>query len=455
MAIIIISILLVGAALIVSENFTNVNKSAVAVFSAAIAWVLYICYGYDFVDARYHDAYLSFLDGAPGSSMMVKEFIASNIFIKYVGRAAEIVLFLLATMTIVEILVNNGCFDFFADFMKTKRRWRLLWITAILTFIVSANLDNLSTMIIMIVVMHKIVANRLQRMILSSVILISANCGGALTVIGDPTGLLLWNTCHVTATNYSLSLLMPILCAWLIPVYLLGRMLPDHIDIESYVMPYRGDATNLNTVQRLIMLLVGIGGLWFIPTFHNITRLSPFLGALCVLAVLWVVNEFFNRTLLRAEDNIQRRIPRVLQYGVLQMIMYVMGLLLALGVVVETGFTDIVSSFFYNNINNVWIDGVLAGSISVFVDNILTSFTFITINPPSGVADYAQNGIYWKIIAYTTATAGNIFLIGSIGGLALKKTENLRLGWYFRNVGVKCLIGCVVGYIVMILINIL
>ena len=122
--------------------------------------------------------------------------------------------------------------------------------------------------------------------------MIAANCGGVLTVIGDPEGLVLWNMGAVTATSYSASLALPCLIAWILPTWWIGRSLPERMEVDSVVMPYRGDDTNLNVWQRLLMLVVGIGGLWFIPTFHNITKLSPFLGALCVLSIVWVVNEY-------------------------------------------------------------------------------------------------------------------------------------------------------------------
>lgn len=153
----------------------------------------------------------------------------------------------------------------------------------------------------MLTIMHGIIPSRRQRMFYGSAILLSANCGGALTVIGNPEGLVLWNGGAVTATSYSMSLLLPCLATWLVPTYLISRSLPERVDTEWIVMPYRGDDTRLNVWQRLLMLFVGIGGLWFIPTFHNISKLSPFLGALCVLSVLWIVNEIFNRKLMNMD----------------------------------------------------------------------------------------------------------------------------------------------------------
>lgn len=457
MTLIIVAIFLVCCILIATEKFTNVNKSAVAIFAGTVGWVLYICWGTDFVMHEHEGEYTDFLNGAVATSVAVKHYIAENIFLKYVGKAAEIVLFLLSTMTIVEILLNNGCFDFLTPWIRTRKSRKLLWMLSSCTFILSANLDNLTTASIMLVVMHALVPNRRQRFIYGSSVVIAANAGGALTVIGDPAGLWLWNSGAVTASNFSMSLLLPCLVAWGLPTYLLGRELPERIDIDWRPMPYRGDDTNLNAWQRVLMLIVGIGGLWFIPTFHNITKLSPFLGALCVLSVLWVVNEIFNRKLMNVDKMVERKMPRSLQYGVQQMILYVMGFMLAVGVVQETGAVHWLAEAIDAHVHNCWILGIVAGLISSMLDNFAASLSFFSLYPVAESAAggygeaFLQNGIYWKIIAYSTALAGNIVAIGSMSGVALLKMERMRITWYMAHVGWKAAAGWMAGLAVMAL----
>ena len=457
MTLIIVAIFLVCCILIATEKFTNVNKSAVAIFAGTVGWVLYICWGTDFVMHEHEGEYTDFLNGAVATSVAVKHYIAENIFLKYVGKAAEIVLFLLSTMTIVEILLNNGCFDFLTPWIRTRNSRKLLWMLSSCTFILSANLDNLTTASIMLVVMHALVPNRRQRFIYGGSVVIAANAGGALTVIGDPAGLWLWNSGAVTASNFSMSLLLPCLVAWGLPTYLLGRELPERIDIDWRPMPYRGDDTNLNAWQRVLMLIVGIGGLWFIPTFHNITKLSPFLGALCVLSVLWVVNEIFNRKLMNVDKMVERKMPRSLQYGVQQMILYVMGFMLAVGVVQETGAVHWLAEAIDAHVHNCWILGIVAGLISSMLDNFAASLSFFSLYPVAESAAggygeaFLQNGIYWKIIAYSTALAGNIVAIGSMSGVALLKMERMRITWYMAHVGWKAAAGWMAGLAVMAL----
>ena len=454
MTLIIVAILLVSFVLIATEQLTNINKAAVAMFAGTLGWVLYICYGTDFVMREHQGDYVDFLNGAVATSTAVKHYIAQNIFLKYVGTAAELVLFLLATMTIVEILNNNGCFDFLTPMVRTRKSRRMLWSVSALTFFISANLDNLTTTALMLVVVHNLLSGRRLRIIYGSAVVVAANAGGALTVIGDPTGVFLWNTGAVTASNFSMTLLIPCILAWAIPTWLLGRSLPERVDIAWKPLPYRGDDTNLNVWQRMLMLFVGIGGLWFIPTFHNITKLSPFLGALCVLSVLWIVNEIFNHRLFNVEKMIERRIPRVLQYGVLQMMLFVMGLMLAVGVVEETGAVRWLARQCDMYVHNVWVMGVIAGGVSSVLDNFATALSFCSLyhvadDGMAGQGAYAAafttNGIYWKVMAYCSAIAGNVLAVGSMSGVALLKMERIPVMWYVRNVAPKALLGAFVG----------
>lgn len=461
MTLIIVFMLIMGYLLIATGHLTGVNKAAIAMFIGTVGWVVYICWGTDYVTDMHPDDYLAFLNGAEPTSDAVKYFIHDNVFLYYVGRAASIVMFLLATMSIIEILNNNGCFDFIQKWIRTRNSKRLLWTITFVTFVISANLDNLTTATMMLVIMHGIVQNRRQRMLIGSAIVIAANCGGCFTVIGDPTGLLLWGDGAVTATYFSSYMALPAILAWVIPTIFINRALPERLDTQWSPLPYRGDDTNLSPWQRVVMLFVGIGGLWFIPTFHNITKLSPFLGALCVLSVLWVVNEAFNHKLMNADQMSQRFIPRALQYGSLQQILFVMGIMLGMGVVTETGVFPDVARWMDDTIHNVWILGVVSGFLSAVVDTFTIAISDISLYPvveaarleqaadAAYLSQFTRNGSYWMIVAYTTAVGGCLLSVGSVSGLALMKMEHLRLGWYLRNLTLKVLAGWVVGLVVL------
>lgn len=462
MTLIIVFMLLAAYLLIATGHLTGVNKAAIAVFIGTVGWVVYICWGADFVMAQHPHEYLNFLEGNEPSSIAVKQFIYNEVFLNYVGRAANIVIFLLATMSIVEILNNNGCFDFIQEWIKTRNSKRLLWTITLATFVISANLDNLTTATMMLVIMRSIVQNRRQRMLIGAAIVIAANCGGCFTVIGDPMGLLLWGKGAISATNFSAYLVLPAILAWIIPTILINRELPDKLDTQWSPMPYRGDDTNLNRWQRILMLFVGIGGLWFTPTFHNITQLPPFLGALCVLSVLWVVNEAFNRKLMDADQmSERRRMPQALRYGAIQQLLFVMGIMLGMGVVIETGVFGDVSAWIDFNIHNVWILGIVSGLMSSIVDTFTIAVSDVSLYPviearqigmwvdSDYLMNFVHNGAYWKIVAYATAVGGCLLSVGSISGIALMKMEHVRLGWYLRNISLKMLIGCVIGMAVL------
>ncbi len=445
---IIIGILLLGYVLIATEHVTHVNKAAVAVFVCTVSWVLYICYGADFVMSEHAGEYASFLQGASHSSIRVKEFIASSIFLKYVGRACEVVLFLMTTQKIVEILDRNECFDFITHRLSTRHSRRLLWLLSFTTVLISANLDNFTTAVMMLVVMRKLVASRSQRLYYGGAIVVAANCGGALTVIGSPTGLMLWNNGLVTASQYFLSVVLPVAVAWALSTWWIGRSLPEHVESGERPMGYRGDDNVLSGWQRAVMLALGIGGLWFVPTFHNITKLSPFLGTLCVLGVIWVVNEVWNRHLLSIDSMSERRVPKALVYGSSQVVYFALGMMMALAVVKETGVAGECWTWLTTMGISETIVAVASGVVSSVLDNFATASTFIILNPSTTV-----NSDYWCLVAYMTSVGGNTLAFGSMAGVALMKAEKVRSTWYLSHIGWKATAATIAGMAVMLVMN--
>lgn len=462
MTLIIVLLLLFSYMLIGTSHITNVNKAAIAMFVGAVSWVLYICFGTDFVMAQHPHEFLEYLAINEAIGGDVKDFIYNNIFLNYVGKAASIVLFLLATMTIVEILNNNGCFDFVTDWVRTRSSKRFIWIMTIVTFVVSANLDNLTTTAMMLVIMHNIVQNRKQRMLIGCAIVLAANTGGCFTVIGEPTGVAMWGDGLVTATNFSAYLALPAIIAFAVPTFLIGRELPERLDVAWSVSTFRGDDTYLSRFQRIFMFIIGIGGLWFIPTFHSLTNLSPFLGALCVLAVLWVVHEIFSRRQMDADLMVaQKRMPLSIQYGSIQQILFVMGIMLGLGVVKETGVFNEVSKWLDYNIHNVWVLGAINALASSVVDSFTVAMTNLSMyNIVEGfhldlwvdseyMANFVQNGAYWKILAFSTAVGGCLLGFANPSGIALMKMEHIKVSWYIKNCTLKVLAGWLAGFFIL------
>lgn len=449
MTLIIVLMFIAAYLLIATGHLTGVNKAAIAMFLGTAGWVVYVCYGTDFVMRQHPVDYLEYLAGRPADSETVKYFICDNVFFSYVGKAASIVLFLMATMSIIELLNNNGCFDFISEWIRTRNSKRLLWTITLATFVISANLDNLTTTTMMLVIMNNVLQSGRQRMLVGSAIVLAATCGGCFTVIGDPVGLILWGDGMVTASHFSAYMLLPALVAWIVPTMLINRQLPDRLDTQWAAAPYRGDDTRLNRWQRLVMLFVGIGGLWFIPTFHNITKLSPFLGALCVLSVLWVVNEAFNRRLMNADQMAQRRVPRALQYGTIQQMLFVMGIMMGMGVMRETGVLEDIGLWLADTFHSSWLLGIGAGVLSAAVDSFTVGVTNIMLYPLEESGETAVNGAYWMIMAFSTAVGGCLLCAGSFSGVALMRMEHVRLGWYLRHMTAKVAVGWLLGLAVL------
>ena len=455
MTILITAILIVSLLFIATERQTHINKAAVAVFACTLGWVLYISFGADFVESRHMEGYQSFLAGIQPNSVVVKQYIAKHIFLPYLGQAASIALFLLATMSIVNILHTNGCFDFLALWIRTKNSRLLLWKLTAFTFLISANLDNISAIVLMLTVTNIILPRTKDRKLYGSMVLLAVIFGGALTVIGDPVGLLLWNKGAITASNYTLAMALPCFIAWALPTFIVSMRLPENVDIERPSLPYRGDDTNLKVWQRFIMFLVGIGGLWFIPTFTAITQLPPFLGALCTLSLLWIVNEVFNHTLF---NNQKRRIsyddtPQKMQYNSIQQILYIIGVMLAVAVVTETGAMHWFAEQIDTLIGNIWIIGGITALISTILDSFASCVTMISLHEVSSTLPYySVGGAYWKVLSFGTAVGGSILAIGSISGIVMMQMQSISLKWYFRHITPLTLLSGILAFVALCII---
>jgi len=451
MAVLITAILLIGLLLVATESINKMNKAAVAMLMGVLCWLSYIIGGKDFVMAEHSAEFLTFLSDNPPVATSVKEFIARFVFMPYLLRSAEIALFLLATMSIVEVLGNNGCFDFLPEWLRMRSARRYMWLLAGLTFLLSANLDNLTTTCMMLAVMHTMVSDEKLRMTYGSVIVLAANCGGAFTVIGDVSSLVLWVEGLVTPTRYASMLFLPCLAALVTVLALLSSKLPTRLPLAHTVPPYRGDDTVFTRNQRLLMLFVGIGGLWFIPTFHRLTLLPPFVGALCVLSFIWFINELCNRSLLSSDRMVRKRQPIALQYANIQHILYFIGMTLAFGAISETGVLTLLWDWGAGFLTRIHVQGIVLGllsavfnNLSVLLGNIATysaPVPFVAAAPEM----LTEDGMLWPLLSYTSALGGTLLPIGTLAGYSLMRMEGVTLRWYLRRMTPYVLAGWAVG----------
>lgn len=466
MTIAILCLILFGYVLIAYEHLTHINKATIALFAAVVGWILFMCTGTDFVLKSHGPEFMDFTQGGAFDAETTKEFIASHVFIHYSAALCSIVLFLLATMSIVNVLNANGCFDFITDTVRSKDSRVLLWGMVGFTWLLSINLDNLTTTVLMLMIMRRIVQQTRWRMWIGSAIVIAANCGGATTVIGDPTSLVVWTKGAVTPTDFTAALLLPALVATVIPTALIARVLPSHIDIIRPATHYRGDDSALHIWQKIVMLVVGLGGLWFIPTFHRITLLPPFLGALCVLGVLWVMHEVMNHRRIKTDQPLYVAEERQFQFTTLQTVMYFVGIFMCVALLIETGVMTSISTWCDEWIHNIYIMSVAMGAISAVLDNIALVLTAINIYPvaesagalspaldPAYAQAFLQNGQYWHLIIYSGCVAGCLLPIGNVGGFTLMKAEDVSIAWYTRHIMPKVLLGWGLGLGVYFLVD--
>ncbi len=456
MTIAIVILILLAYVLIASEHLTHINKATTAMFAGVVGWILYMCVGTEFVTRVHGAEFTEFLSGMAYSVESVKTFIAEHVFLRHSAYICSIVLYLLSTMAIVEVLSDNGCFDFISDFLRTRSMRRFLWGIVFITFLLSANLDNLTTVVLMLIIMRRLLANRRQRLYVGAAIVIAACCGGSFTVIGDVTSLMMWTKGTVTPTDFAASMIAPALIATFIPVLLISFELPDTLDINRRHIVFRGDDSAVPLWQRVTMLFIGIGGLWFVPTFHRITHLPPFLGSLCVLGVIWVLNELFNRHSIRTEQPVM--LPgsdRRLQYEVLQVIMFFIGVGLAVSVLVEIGVMNSVGRWLDAYVHDIYVISVFLGVLSAVLDNIclvLSAISIYDVLPTESATSvyqqlFTQNGQYWHLVVLSACMGGCLLPIGSTAGYALLKSEESSMWWYFRHVSGKVLLGWIAALI--------
>ena len=456
MLLLICAIFLLGLVLLATPRLHRLNAAAIAVFLAAMCWVTYMIGADDFLAAHHAEAYRLFLGGDAPTHHSAKLFVATEVFPMYVAVASGVVLFLLSTMNIVEILYNNGCFDFVTHWLRTRSPRRLMWMLAGLTFVLSANLDNLTTAVLMLTLTRTLVATDRLRRIYGFVIVVAVACGGAMTVIGDVTGLTLWSEGLVTPTRYSAALALPCLAALCVTLLLLTPKLPARLDLVSAAGAYRGDDNLLPDWQRLLLLGIGIGGLWFIPTFHRLTQLPPFVGALCVVAVLWVVNELCNRRLMYSDRMSRRRFPTALQYANVQNMLLFTGLILTFGAVRETGALDALSSALAPHGGHMYLSGLVQGALAALVGNVPSLIGGMAVYNTSFFADvvplaYAPDGHFWTWLALCTSLGGALTLGGTVAGIFFERMEKAPLSWYLRHCAPRLIVGSLVAAIVFIL----
>ena len=414
----IVAIFILGYACIALEAFTKVNKAAVALLMCVLCWTAYCL--------------------MPGHDLSTLP--------EGLGETAETLFFLMGAMTIVEIVDANGGFNFVRDTMKTRSKRKLLWRVAFMTFFLSAILDNLTTSIVMIMVLRKLIQQPKERLVFASLVIIAANSGGAFSPIGDVTTIMLWIKGMVSTGGVITELLLPSLVSMVVPALLLSLQLKGKFD-KSQNLPVQ-DVSPFTKRQRQVVFCFGVGGLMFVPVFKTLTHLPPYMGILLVLGLLWTITELFNRR-FDESDPMAKRVTQLLSRIDMSTILFFLGILMAVLCLKQVGVLNAVGdglNVAFNG-NPYLITGII-GVLSSIVDNVPLVAACMNMYDVVPNTIYATDGAFWQLLAYCAGVGGSMLIIGSAAGVVVMGLEKITFGWYMKHISWLVFVGYVCGILV-------
>lgn len=428
----IVSVFCIGYFFIAIESITKINKAAIALLMLVATWTLFMLDPASYLPRTVYDQ---------------MELVVSEAIERHLGSTSTTLFFLMGAMTIVELVDQNGGFNFVRDVMKTRSKRALLWRIAFMTFFLSAILDNLTTSIVMIMILRKLVRDRKDRIIYASLVIIAANSGGAFTPIGDVTTIMLWNKGVITALGVISELLVPSVISMVIPAYVLSLSLKGQLSFTTE-QPRTVQASDLTAMQRKIIFFLGVGGLIFVPIFKSITLLPPFVGILLVLGVLWTVTEVFYAHLKAPEEKgaMQKRVAQMLSRIDMSTILFFLGILMAVACLETIGVLTMLGEGLNEMFdgNHYLITGII-GVLSSIVDNVPLVAGCMGMYPVAPSGDMAVDGIFWQLLAYCAGVGGSMLIIGSAAGVVVMGLEKITFGWYMKHISWVAFLGYLAG----------
>ncbi len=428
----IVVVFVLGYFCIAIESLTKINKAAIALLMFVFCWTIFM------IDPG------QYIASAVGENTAQA---VSSVMEAHLGNTATTLFFLMGAMTIVELVDQNGGFNFVRGMMSTRSKRALLWRIAFMTFLLSAILDNLTTSIVMVMILRKLVSDHKDRIIYASLVIIAANSGGAFSPIGDVTTIMLWNKGLISAAGVIKEIIVPSLVSMVIPALILQFMLKGELQVAE-AQATLSESELLTAAQRKTIFFLGVGGLIFVPIFKSITHLPPFVGILLVLGLLWTVTELFYRHLPHTSDKggMQKRVSNMLARIDMSTILFFLGILMAVacletvGVLTQLG-TGLNTAF---NGNHFLVTGII-GVLSSIVDNVPLVAGCMGMYPVAEVGDFAQDGVFWQLLAYCAGVGGSMLIIGSAAGVVVMGLEKITFGWYMKHISWIAFVGYIVG----------
>jgi len=456
MIVILLSLFVIGYFSITLEHKLHLDKAVPALLMATLMWAI-LSFGFNqgWVSViNHHGEVFDVLKST--SDIKTEQNGLKNILIHHFSKTGEILFFLIGAMTIVEIIDLHRGFGIIKKFIKAKNKKRLLWTLGVLAFVLSAIIDNLTAIIILVALLRKILVRRKYRIWFASMMIIAANAGGAWSPIGDVTTTMLWIGGKVSALGLTEYVVLPSILCFIVPFYIASQLKP----FKGYAM--RKEMIIDEDTERLLssktMLIMGLGGIAFVPIFKVITGLPPYLGMMFSLAVVWLVSEY-----VKPEKNISRRdkfrysTHKALSKIEFSSILFFLGILMAVGalesLVVGSLDGQMVGSLRYaaqsvsNAIPSMDVVIVLLGIMSSILDNVPL------VAASMGMYDYPPDSPIWHFIAYSAGTGGSLLVIGSAAGVAAMGMEKIDFIWYFKKVSWLAFLGFIAGCGLFVLIE--
>jgi Na+/H+ antiporter NhaD/arsenite permease-like protein len=404
------TIFVIAYAAIALEHPIKVNKSASALIGAGLLWIVY-----------------ALLNGDPAQvDRELNESVAST---------AQIIFFLIGAMTIVEVIDAHNGFEVITSLIRTKKQATLMWLVGFVTFFLSSVLDNLTTTIVMISLMRKLVGNQSDRLFFAAMIVIAANAGGAWSAIGDVTTTMLWIGAQITPLAIMKGVFLASLINLVVPLAVLSSLLRGK---EIAPLQYRGqEASQTSLFERNLIFYLGLGVLMMVPAFKAITHLPPFMGILFGLGILWLVGELIHR---HKEEDEKRPLTLVHALTRIDMssIVFFVGILLAVAALEHARILDMLARWLDVTVGRQDVIVIALGLLSAIIDNVPLVAASMGMY---SLAQYPTDSFLWEFVAYCAGTGGSILIIGSAAGVAAMGLENIQFFWYVRRISGLALLG--------------
>ena len=477
-----IVIFILGYIAIAFEHPLKVDKAISALAIGSLCWVAYMFGLFDILtqglsprfseyisnkeslkDDTVVELFLAGIRDLEGAERAVwlkemREWLVENQIISHLGEISEILFFLFGAMTIVEVIDQHEGFRVITDRIKTTNKVKLLWIISILTFFLSAVLDNLTTTIVLIALIGKLISEKHTRWFFASIIVLAANAGGAWSPIGDVTTIMLWIGGQVTTGAIISRVFLPSLAAIIVPLVVISFTMRGTVKRPA---AEENEKQITSKSEQQLILVLGVGGLLFVPIFKTITHLPPYMGMLLSLSILWLVTEIIHRK-KDHEIKTKLKLANIIKRVDMTTVLFFLGILSAVAALQSAGHLNIMARYLNENLNNIYLIDLAIGLLSAIVDNVPLVAGAMGMYPVEAAgtlgfaSNFVQDGIFWEFLAYTAGTGGSMLIIGSAAGVAAMGLEKIDFIWYLKNISLLALSGYFAGagvyYIQMLLI---